>query len=273
MLRTRWFRFASMAAIALAFSQSRLTAQSSTAPTNEALAAKVDAIAANFLTQPGAAGLSIAIARGDEIIVNKAYGFADVELNVPADAETMFRIGSVTKQFTAALIMKFIEQGKLSLDDTLATLLPEFHDYADAVTLRQLLNHTSGIKSYTDLGPEWWKSSCIEVTHQEMIDSVKDHPLQFTPGEKWEYSNTGYYLLGMIIEKAGGHVYADALRNEIFEPLNMQRSQYDSNREVIKNRARGYTLEEEKLVNAHPLGMSQPGAAGGIISTAGDLVR
>ena len=272
MHRSRWIRIAIAALITLAFTQTRLVAQSSALPTNEAVAAKVDAIAANYLSKPGAAGLSIAIARGDEIIVSNGYGLADVEFDVPADAETSFRIGSVTKQFTAALIMKLVEEGKLSLDDTLAKLVPEFHDYGDAVTLRQLLNHTSGIKSYTDLGPEWWKTSCAEVTDQEMIDEVKDHPLQFTPGEKWEYNNTAYYLLGMIIEKNYGQSYADMLKKEIFEPLKMERSRYDSNSAIIKNRARGYTIEGGQLVNAAPLGMSAPGAAGGIIATAHDLV-
>jgi D-alanyl-D-alanine carboxypeptidase len=273
MLRSRWFRFASVLLLVLTLSQARSTAQSSTPSTNEALAAAVDAIAANYLAKPGGAGLSIAVARGDAIVLSKGYGLADVEFDVPADAETMFRIGSVTKQFTAALIMKLVEQGKLSLDDTLAKLLPEFHAYGHAVTLRQLLNHTSGIKSYTDLGEQWWKKSCQEVTHQEMIDEVKEFPLEFTPGEKWAYNNTAYYLLGMLIEKASGRSYADALHREIFEPLTMERSRYDSNADVIKNRAHGYTLEGGALVNAKPLGMSAPGAAGGILSTAADLVR
>jgi len=272
MHRSRCFRFAGVVLLLLTLTQVRSIAQSSAVPTNETVAAKVDDIAANYLSKPGAAGLSIAVARGDEIIVSKGYGLADVEFDVPADAETMFRIGSVTKQFTAAIILKLVEQGKLSLDDPLSKLVPEFHVYADAVTLRQLLNHTSGIKSYTDLGPEWWKTSCQEVSHQQMIDEVKEHPLEFAPGEKWAYNNTAYYLLGMIIENATGMSYADALQKEIFEPLKMERSRYDSNSAIIKNRARGYTLEEGKLVNAAPLGMSAPGAAGGIIATAHDLV-
>jgi len=276
MIRSQWFRGAAMVLIVSAFGQVRLHAQTTvesvTPPSNETVATKADAIAAEYLSKPGAAGLSIAIARGDEIIVNKAYGLADVELEVPANAETMFRIGSVTKQFTAALIMKLVEQGKLSLDDTLAHLLPEFHDYADTVTLRQLLSHTSGIKSYTDLGEAWWKTSCQEVTHQQMIDEVKEYPLEFTPGERWAYNNTGYYLLGMIVENATGLSYAEALQREFFAPLKMERSRYDSNADIIKNRARGYTIEKGRLVNAAPLGMSAPGAAGGIIATAHDLI-
>lgn len=234
---------------------------------------QIDAIAAEQLAQPGAVGLSIAVAQRGKILVSKGYGAADLEFDVPADDQTMFRIGSVTKQFTAALVMRLVEQKKLSLEDDLSKYVPEFPLEGRKVTIEQLLQHTSGIKSYTEINAAWQKLWPLELTHAEILALTKDAPFDFEPGSDWRYSNTGYYLLGMVIEKVSGKSYAEQLQTELCTPLGLSRTRYDSNRDLIKNRAQGYALDGEQLVNDQMFGMSQPGAAGGILSTAGELVR
>ena len=235
---------------------------------------QVDAIAAEFLAQPGAVGLSIGVARKGQLLLAKGYGLADAEFDVPANGETLFRIGSITKQFTAAAILLLVEQKKLSLDDTLDKLVPEFPTPGHTVTLRQLLNHTSGVPSYTEITDEWHAKWPLELSDAELLALVQDKPFDFEPGTGWTYSNTGYYLLGMILAKADGTTYGEHVKHVLFEPQHLERTQYDSNQALIKNRAQGYTLDDQgQLVNDIYLGMSQPGGAGGLLSTGGELVR
>ncbi|MBK8095896.1 MAG: beta-lactamase family protein [Planctomycetes bacterium] len=255
----------------LPFSLSLLIATPLVAQTPE-LASQVEAIAARHLQKPGAVGLSIGIARKGEVLLSQGYGLADAEFEVPANAETMFRIGSVTKQITAALILRQVEAGKLKLDDTLSTLLPEFTTGDRTITLTQLLDHTSGIKSYTDIGKAWEEKQPLELTDEQLLDLVRDLPADFAPGQGWHYNNTGYYLLGMIVAKTASKPYAEAVA-ELAAELGLQRTRYDSNGELIKNRAQGYAFTKAGLRNDDPLGMSQPGAAGALLSTGGDLVR
>ncbi len=242
-------------------------------PSNAELQSKIDAIAAEFLKSPGAVGLSIGVARNGEVIVATGYGLADAEFDVPANEDTMFRIGSVTKQFTAAAIMRFVEQGKISLDDDLSLYLPDFPLQGNAVTIRHLLNHTSGIPSYTSLGEEWAKLMPLELSHDEMLALVKDKPFDFPPGEQWSYNNTAYYMLGMIIEKVSGVSYAQHMQDAFFTPMGLARTRYDSSSDLIKNRAQGYTLRDGELVNDAPLDMGQPYAAGSLVSTGEELVE
>jgi len=243
------------------------------APTDPEVEKQVDAIAAEFLAKPGGVGLSIGVAREGQVLLAKGYGLADVEANLPADGDTLFRIGSITKQFTSAAIMILVEENKLSLDDTLAELVPEFPTPGHTVTLRQLLNHTSGILSYTDLDEEWQSKWPIELTDAELLALVADKPFAFEPGQDWSYNNTGYYLLGMILAKTGDTTYGGQLAKTVFEPLELKRTRYDSNEDIIKNRAQGYRLRNGLLANDVYLGMSQPGGAGGLLSTGGELVR
>lgn len=236
------------------------------------LEARVDALAAEYLAKPGGVGLSVAVARKGEVVLAKGYGLADVEFDVKADADTLFRIGSITKQFTSAALMRLVERGKLSLDDDLSKYVPSFPLQGKHVTLRQLLTHTSGIPSYTDIGEEWTKKWPLELSHDELLALVKDKPFDFEPGTKWAYDNTGYYLLGMVLESVAGKPYPEVLKEELFEPLKLARTRYDSNVDVIKNRAQGYAMDRSGVVNDQPLGTSQPGAAGALISTARELV-
>jgi CubicO group peptidase (beta-lactamase class C family) len=244
-------------------------------PADAALLSTVDAIVADAMEKPGAVGVSVGVARHGRVIVAKAYGLADVELDVPANKDTMFRIGSVTKQFTAAAIMRLVEQDKIGLDDDLSRYLPDFPLQGNTVTIRQLLNHTSGIPSYTDLGEEWHRLIPLELTHDEMLALVRDKPFDFKPGEKYKYNNTGYYMLGMIIEKVSGSAggYAEYMHDAFFTPLGLARTTYGSNRPIIKNRAKGYGATDGTIENAPHLGMSQPFAAGSLLSTGEDLVK
>lgn len=248
-------------------------AQAQQLPGKAEMEAAVDSIVAASRARMPTPGLTVAVVRGRDTLVMKGYGQADVELGVAATPETVYRIGSVTKQFTAAAVMRLVEQGKLSLDDPITEYLPDFPTQGHTVTVRHLLDHTSGIKSYTSLGKKWMKVLPLELTHEELLDLFEDEPFDFAPGEKWAYNNSGYYLLGMIIEKVTGKSYGEHLEEMLFQPLGLASTMYCSESRIIPNRAEGYTLEDGELRNDAPIGMNQPGAAGALCSTAPDLLR
>lgn len=241
-------------------------------PSDEALIARVEALVAKTLAKPGAVGFSIAIARGDHVVLSKGYGRADLENGVPATDASLFRIASITKQFTAAAIMRLAERGKLSLDDDF-TKYVEFPTHGKTVTIRHLLTHTSGIKSYTDVPGFFETGAALDLTPEKVLEPVRNLPLEFEPGTRWAYSNTGYHLLGMIIEKVSGVPYARHLHDEFFAPLKLTHTRCDVGRDVIPGRARGYGMADGSLVNAPYLSMTIPYSAGGLLSTAGDLVQ
>lgn len=233
---------------------------------------KVEALLAARVQQPDAVGCSVGIAQRGAVLLAKGYGLAEAEHGVPATASTRFRIGSITKQFTAAAVLRLCEQQQLSLDDELGKFVPEFPLQGKLVTIRQLLNHSSGIPSYTDLGAEWVSKHPIELSHQELLALVAGKPFDFEPGTDWHYNNTGYYLLGMVLEKVHGKPYATVIR-ELVAPLGLEFTRCDDSRELIPGRAQGYDLDDGVRKNDLLLGMSQPGAAGMMLSTGGDLVR
>lgn len=240
---------------------------------DDGLAREIDALVREAMQAPAAVGLSVAVAVGDEMVLAEGYGLAEVEHDVPADADTLFRIGSVTKQFTAAAIVRLAEQGKLYIDDDVRSFLPDYPTHGHEVTLRHLLTHTSGIRGYTELGPAFWSDAAVELTHDEMVARWKDLPFQFPPGTRWAYSNSGYYLLGMVVEEVSGRTYAEYLAQELFEPLELTHIRYDSNVDIVKNRAQGYRLVDGVLANDGLIATSRPGAAGALIASAKDLVR
>ncbi len=242
------------------------------APLAEDPAPAIDALVAEALARPGAVGLSVAVAVGEQLVLARGYGLAEAEHGVPADEHTLFRIGSITKQFTAALIVRLAERGELDIDGELTTYLPDFPTQGHAVTLRHLLTHTSGIQSYTSLGPEWMRTVPLELTHAELVALIADKPFEFEPGARFAYCNSGYYLLGMVLEQVTGTDYATHLRTVLCEPLGLGRLRYDSNSALIPNRAQGYTLVDGQLANDGLIGMSQPGAAGALMASARELV-
>lgn len=216
-------------------------------------------------------GLSVAVMRGDEWLLAEGFGIAELEHGVPADRDTVFRIGSVTKQFTSAAVMRLVEQGKVELDADFRTYLPDYPDPGTTITVRHLLTHTSGIPSYT--GMDAWRPKIpLELSHDEMLAFFSGEELEFMPGSEFEYNNSGYYLLGMLIEEVTGESYADHV-GTLCASLGLSRTRYGSNQDLIPNRAQGYEMVDGELANDALIGMSQPGAAGALLSTAENLVR
>ena len=238
-----------------------------------ALVRYVDSVATAAVAEHSTAGVSIAVVKNGRTVLAKGYGFADLENDVPATVETVYRIGSITKQFTSAAIMRLMEQGKLSLDDTLQKFFPDFPTQGNRVTVRHLLNHTSGIRSYTSLGPKWARVVRLDLAADSMVALFANEPFDFKPGDAYRYNNSGYFLLGMIIEKLSGKRYAQYLQDEFFTPLNLKSTMYCDQAPLIRRRARGYATQPGgKFINAEPLSMTQPYAAGALCSTVNDLV-
>jgi CubicO group peptidase (beta-lactamase class C family) len=241
-------------------------------PTRAQLVAFVDSAANDAIRQHKSPAVSIAVARGGEMLVAKGYGFADLENRVRATDSTVYRIGSITKQFTAAAIMQLAERGKLSLDDELTKWIPDWPTYGQHITIRHLLNHTSGIHNYTSV-PRWRTAMALDLPHDSLLAFVRGDTLDFAPGTAWRYSNTGYYLLGVIVEKASGESYPDYVRTHLFEPLGLTQTSYCETAPLIPHRARGYSPSGKgEFVNSAQISMTQPFAAGSLCSTVRDLV-
>jgi len=238
----------------------------------EVVAHAADSIADAIIKRGRVAAMSIAGTRGRDTLVMKGYGLADVENEVPATAQTVYRIGSVTKQFTSAAVMQLVEQGKLSLDDDVTKYVPNAPTHGRRVLVRHLLNHTSGIPSYTDVGPIFGRVMRLDLSKDSLIATVKDDSLQFEPGSHFYYNNTGYFLLGMMIERVTGKPYGDYLRDALFAPNGLTSTVYCGTMPLIKRRARGYEGRQSGLVNADYISMDLPYAAGSLCSTVGDLV-
>ncbi len=236
------------------------------------LAPAVRATVARMLEARGTPGASVAIARGDEIVFAEGFGLADVENDVKATRDSEFRIGSVTKQFTAAAILRLVEQEKLSLDDDVTRWVPEFDPAGKKITIRHLLTHTSGIKNYTELG-DVMKATAVDLEPDELCDRFEREPHDFDPGQSWHYSNSGYFLLGMVIEAVEHRPYADVVRDFFFAPLGLTHTTAGVETSILKGRARGYGHENGQLVNDRPISMTVPYSAGCIVSTATDLVK
>lgn len=212
---------------------------------------------------------SVLIAQNRSLFIKKGYGSADYELNVPNTSSTKFRIGSLTKQFTAMAVMQLQEREKLHVENTLEQYLPDY-PRGDEITIHHLLTHTSGIPNFTSF-PQYLEWMRLPLTLEEIIAEFKNKPLEFNPGEQYSYSNSGYILLGYIIEKASGLSYADFVQQNIFDPLGMKNSGYDFNQPIIENRASGYTKDKGELINARYIDMHVPHAAGALYSTVEDL--
>jgi CubicO group peptidase (beta-lactamase class C family) len=236
------------------------------------LEAAVDSIVGDALGRHQSVSYAVGVKRGREVIVSKGYGLADLEDDVYASSQTIYRLGSITKQFTAAAIMRLVEQGKVSLDDELTKFIPDYPTQGHRVTVHHLLTHTSGIKSYTGLGEVFWNNSARDLTHEEMLDLFKDEPFDFAPGEEYRYNNSGFYLLGMIVEKVDGNGYGEYLQQNVFGPLELSRTSYCHEDDIIKGRAQGYRRENDQFLNDKAISMNTPGAAGALCSTTSDLL-
>jgi len=215
---------------------------------------------------------SVLVAENGKVIFKKGYGMANMEWNIPVETDTKFRLGSITKQFTSMLILQLVQEDKIKLEGKLTDYLPDYRkDTGDRVTIHQLLNHTSGIPSYTGL-PNFFQD--ISRNPYSVADFVKKYTsgeLEFEPGSKFSYNNSGYFLLGAIIERITGKRYEQVLKERIFDPLGMKNSGYDHGETIMAKRAAGYEKRPAGLINAPYLDMSLPYAAGSLYSTVEDL--
>ena len=215
-------------------------------------------------------GLSLAVLRGDTVVLSRGYGFANVELRVPASDSTVYQSGSMGKQFTAALVEMLVAQGKLRLDDSIARWFPEGANVWRGVTVRRLLTHTAGIAEYTDSTFDYRK----DYTEDQLVKFAASRPLDFQPGERWSYSNTGYLLLGALIRRVSGQFYGDLLRDSVFRPLGMTASRVISEADIVPNRAAGYQLVKGELKNQDWVAPTlNTTADGALYFTARDLTR
>jgi len=220
----------------------------------------------------GETGAAALVSRKGQIIYKKAFGMANMELNIPMQPDNVFRIGSISKQFTAVAILQLMEQGKLNLQDDITKFIPDYPTHGHKITIEHLLTHTSGIQSYTGM-KEFGTISRLDKTPEELIAFFKNQPMEFAPGTKWNYNNSGYFLLGYIIEKLSGKTYPEYVEENIFKPLGMTNSNYGSDSRIIKNRAAAYSKNEKGFINAEPLSMTLPYAAGSLQSTVEDLFK
>lgn len=231
---------------------------------------EVDSILRSEYNQNGP-GVSFLIAKDGKSIYEAAFGMADLELSIPMTKSNVFEIGSITKQFTAISILMLEEQGKLKVEDEITKYIPDYPTKGKKITIHHLLNHTSGIKSYTNM-TNFMEISRIDMTPEKLIDVFKDEPMDFEPGEQFLYSNSGYIILGHIIEVASGQTYEDFVEKNIFKNIGMTKSLYGHNNELIPNRASGYSENQNGYSNANYISMTIPYAAGSLMSTTEDLL-
>lgn len=213
---------------------------------------------------------AVIVAQNGRALLSKGYGMASLELNVANSAQTKFRIGSLTKQFTATAIMILQERGKLNVQDSVCKYVPRCPQTWAGVTLHHLLTHASGIPDLLGF-PDFTRTMALPSPVADTVGRFRDKPLEFKPGERFKYSNSGYVLLGYIIEIVSGESYEDFLNRNIFEPLKMSNTGSDHNDLIIKNRAAGYTRRGEAVINAPYIDMSLPTGGGSLYSTVEDL--
>lgn len=255
-------RFALMIAMAL-FAHSSLA---------DALESRLDRILTQASGANGKPGIAVAIQRGTEVIYSKGFGYADVEHRVPVTPDTVFPIGSITKTMTGLAITQLIEAGKIDLDAPAGKYIPELPSPVRDTLIRHLLNHTSGIVNYTEL-KEFPRDAERPVTREEVLSWFATEPLQFAPGSRYSYTNSGTFLLGLIIEHVTGQSYDEYIRQHIFTPFGMQHTSTADWRTLVDHRARGYRRSAAGLINAPRYDPLVAFSAGEVMSTTGDMLK
>ncbi len=235
------------------------------------VAARVDSLVAAYRRETSAPGVSVAVIRGGrDTLVYRGYGLADVESGAPATPRTVYRIGSITKQFTAAAVLQLADGGRLALDDSIGRHLPGVPDAWRGIRIHQLLNHTAGVPDYASI-PRIRSIIAGGLTPDSVIGLVRYHALDFEPGTRWRYSNIGYTLLGILVERASGQPYARYLESSLFGPLGMAATRDCDVTPPTPHHAAGYQRRDSGVVNAPRISMSFALGAGGLCSTVGDL--
>ena len=240
---------------------------------NTALAKQFDAWLGRHF-KPSEPGVAVIATRDGKVIFRNGYGMANIELGVPVKPAMVFRLGSLTKQFTAVAILMLMERGKLALEDRITKYIARYPVHGHKITVEHLLNHTSGIKSYTDM-PEFWKDAKEDKSVEEQIAFFKDQPMDFKPGQSWHYSNSGYLLLGAIIEKISGQTYETFLQQHIFDKVGMADTHFDLPHKIIPGRVQGYSRNPttNAVENEAYISMTRPHAAGSLASSVDDLAK
>ncbi len=235
------------------------------------LSSQLDHIAKRYygVTQPGA---TVIVVKDGKILLRGGYGLANVEKNEALSAQHVMRLGSITKQFTAVAIMQLVEQGKISLNDPISKFVDDYPESGKRVTIEHLLTHTSGIPSYTGK-PGFIATVGVDKTVKEMIDSFKNDPLEFEPGTQWKYNNSGYFLLGAVIEKVSGMSYAKYVESALFMPLGMQDTAYENSERSKQIKALGHTPSKGQFQASNKISMTIPYAAGALVSNVDDLAK
>ncbi len=237
----------------------------------------VDSYVAAQLREQRIPGLALAVIRDGRVVKSRGYGLGNIELHVPVTPDTVFQLGSIGKQFTATAILMLAEDGKLSLDDKITVYFPSAAPKWNGITIRHLLNHTSGLADYSDdkyIAPGGLTPLHEELVDEEILRRFTTLPFDFKPGEKWSYSNTGYAILGFLIRKVSGQSYEDFLRARIFKPLGMSATRVISESDIIPNRAAGYILENGEIKNQHWVSPHWNTLGdGALYSTAADMTK
>ena len=239
--------------------------------TTEELGNRIDTIAKQMLSRP-VAGISIAVARDGQVVIARGYGVANLEHSVPVTPETVFHIASISKNILAGVVLQLVDQGRLGLDDDVTKYVPEAATLGHHVTVRQLLNHTSGIHSFTSL-PDAANNERLELTHEQVLALIKDKGFDFEPGTRWRYDNSAFYLAGMVVERVTKQDYGAYVGEHIFKPLGMTSASLCDARMVVPHLASGYEMDGHTLVNAVFVSWKLPFAAGAVCATATDLLK
>src|SRR6266550_4907382 len=240
-------------------------------PASEELGNRVDAIARQTLSRP-VAGISVAVARDGQVVLARGYGMANLEHAVAVTPETVFHIASISKNILAAVVLQLVDEGKLQLDDDVTKYVPEAPTLGHHVTVRQLLNHTSGIYSFTS-PPDAANNERLELTHEQVLGLIKDKPFDFEPGTRWRYDNSAFYLAGMVVERVTKQEYGAYVREHVFKPLGMSSASLCYARMVVPHLASGYEVDRGALVNAAFMTWKLPFASGAVCATATDLLK
>lgn len=220
-----------------------------------------------------APGCAVLLAKKGEVLLEKGYGTANLELNVPMKPEMVFRIGSITKQFTAVSILQLVDKGKIALSDSIQKFIRNFHFKGKTITIEHLLTHSSGIRGYEQIDAKVPNAIRVDFTPKSVIDSLDRLSLEFDPGTKYHYSNSNYFLLGYIIEAVTGKTYQQYLEENIFTPAGLHATFYENQEQIITNRASGYSLSDGKYRNAGFISMSTVYSAGALLSNVSDLFK
>jgi len=233
--------------------------------------AELDRIASQAFASDAPGG-AVLVLKGGKTLLRAGYGMADLEQGTKITPDSVFRIGSITKQFTAVAVLQLVERGKIALGDPITKFLPDYPTHGKTITIEHLLTHTSGIQSYTDK-PDFLTAAQREYTPAQIIDTFRNDPMKFDPGAQWAYNNSGYILLGQIIEKVSGMPYAEYVQKNVLARAGLTHSRYGDNAPIVPKRVPGYSRNGQAVVNARYINMTFPYAAGALLSTVDDLAQ